>query len=109
MTLAILLQAILTVLTNATGIDETADARQVSLFELCHLGASSRHTPDNLMTGNHRVNRAAPFISRLVDIGVTNSTIENFYQHVVRARLAPLKIKWLQSRGRAARSISACF
>ncbi len=57
------------------GINETADARHVSNFELRNFGADFGDPPNDLMSRHERVRASSPFVAGLVDVGVANAAI----------------------------------
>src|SRR5258708_39829328 len=68
-----------------TRIDEAANAGEVAHIELLYLGAHLRYPADDLVSWYHWVDRVAPFVANLMDIGVTNATGHEFNLNIVRA------------------------
>ncbi|MCY1237720.1 hypothetical protein D9M72_504290 [compost metagenome] len=93
---------------GGAGIDEAADAGAVTDFELGDLGANRRHDADDLVAGNHREGRIAPFVAGLVDVGVADAAIFDVDHHVVVARLAAFEGEGRQRLRRIGRRISSC-
>src|SRR5207244_5523805 len=104
----VLLQAFLTALTDPTGIHYGADPGQGAHFESLHLGSDACHAPDNFMAWDHREYRAAPLVPRLMDVGVADSAVQDFDEHVVRTRFTSLEVEWFDSRRRAFACVFAC-
>src|SRR5439155_20700052 len=67
-----------------------AHCREVAKLELGDCGADLGDAADDLVSGDAGVDsrhHAAPFVARLVEIGVTNAAIQNFDLYILRARL----------------------
>ena len=58
-----------------TGIDKASDANQFAGLEFCDLVARFDYAADDFVSRHHRVNRASPFVSGLMDIGMADATI----------------------------------
>src|SRR4029077_8416061 len=97
----VLLQAFLTALTDTTGIHHGADAGQLADVESRYRGSDACHAPDDFMAGDHGEHRTAPLVSRLMDVGVADSAVQNFDEHVVRTQVASLEVEWFERRRRA--------
>src|SRR5437588_13005889 len=108
MNFAVLFQACLAARALSTGIHETADSGELTDFEALHLGSDACHASDNFVAGDHGENRAAPLVPRLMDVRVTDAAVEDFDQHIVWTRFAPLKVEWFKNRDRIFRCISTC-
>ena len=78
---------------DATRVDHHADAGQVSGFQLCDLGTDGEDAPDDLMAGNHGVDRPAPLVTDLVNIRVADAGIKDLDGDVVGAGFPTLKLK----------------
>jgi len=50
-----------------------------------------RDAPDDLVAWHHRKDRAAPFVARLVNVGVANAAEEDLELHIGRLRIAALE------------------
>src|SRR5438445_4691910 len=100
MNFAVLLQACLTARAHSAGIHETADSGKLADFEAFHLGSDACHASDNFVAWDHGINRAAPLVSRLMDVRVADAAVENFDQHIVWTWFAPLKAEWFENRRR---------
>src|SRR2546427_5004741 len=108
MNFAVLLQAFLAARAHPAGIHKTADCGKLTCFEALHLGSDACHASDNFVAGDHGKDRAAPLVSCLMDIRVTDSTVKDFDQHIARTWVAPLKVERFENRGRTFGCISAC-
>jgi hypothetical protein len=91
MILAILLLTVFAVMADAAGVHEATDARQITLLKPRDIRADSGNATDDLVARDHRIDRIVPLVSYLMDVGVTNSAVEYFDEHIVRPRLAPLE------------------
>ena len=56
-------------------------------------GTDACHAPDYFMAWDHRENRTAPLVSRLMDVGVADSAVHNFDEYVVRTQVASLEVE----------------
>src|SRR2546426_12118503 len=108
MNFAVLLQACLAARAHSAGINETADSGKLADFESLHLGSDACHASDNFVAGDHGKNRATPLVSCLMNVRVTDSAVENFDQHIVGTRFAPLKVEWFENRRRTLGCVSTC-
>jgi hypothetical protein len=89
-----LLQPHAAVFTGAAGIDITADRDFISYLEFSYrFSCGSDHSSD-FVAWNHGKNGAAPFVARLVNIRVANSTKLYVDGDVVITRLATFERKW---------------
>jgi len=77
-------------------MDHAADADQVADPVLCDVAADSGHAADDLMPRHARIQRARPFRTHLVQVGMAHTAIGNGNLHVVRARCAPCDLQGLQ-------------
>src|SRR5260370_27060 len=66
----ILFLAGLALWTFATGIDKATDTGEVTDFEFSDLITHLDHAADNFVSGHHGINRVAPFVAGLMDVGV---------------------------------------
>jgi hypothetical protein len=92
-TIAVLFFACFATGADATGIDHTANTRQISDLESGYFRANSLNGSDDLMTGNHRVISVPPVIVSLMNIRMTDSAEVNGNMEIVRARLSLFVIK----------------
>src|SRR5437867_4705897 len=99
MILTVLLQACLAARAHPAGIHETADSGQLTDLESLNRGSDSRHASDNFMSRDHGENRTAPLVPRLMDVGVTDSAVEDFNEHIVGTWFAPRKCERFEPRG----------
>src|ERR1700675_4331634 len=58
-----------------TGIDKAPDADQIAGLEFCDLLTRFDYAADNFVPWYHGVNRAAPFVAGLMDIGMADTTV----------------------------------
>ena len=61
----------------AAGVDDDADGRDAAHLELADCAANGRDAADDLMAGNERIDRLAPFVADHVQIGVADAAVEN--------------------------------
>src|SRR6185436_16401022 len=85
MFLAELLLAFLAARANTTGIDKASNADEIPNLESIHLRSGACDTAGDLVTGHHRVRGVSPFVTRLMNVRVTDSAIKDFDQKIVRA------------------------
>ncbi|MNQ38014.1 hypothetical protein D3C85_515750 [compost metagenome] len=88
-------------LAGGARVDEAAHAHVVAHLELADVGADGRDDAGDFMAGHHRESGAAPFVARLVDIGMAHATVFDRDGHVVFARGAALERERLQCGSRA--------
>ena len=74
----------------AAGIDHAADGGEIAGLEPGHTGADLDHPADDLVAGHHRIERIAPVVAGLMQVGMADAAIENVDLHVVRAGVAAL-------------------
>src|SRR6185312_3724785 len=98
---AILLLARLTLGTGAARIDETADADMIAHLKLLYLRADSRYNTGDFMSRHHGIHAFAPFITRLVDIGVANTGKLNLDCNVIVTGRAAVERKGREWRFRS--------
>lgn len=89
--IAILLKALRAVRAFAAGIDEAAYAYSVADLEFLDVRADFFDVADDLMPRDHREDRAAPFVARLMDVGVAHAAEGDVDENVVRPRLSALQ------------------
>ena len=77
--------------TFATGINEAADTGEVADFEFCDLIARLDHAADNFVSRHHGINRVAPFVAGLMDVGVADAAIEDLDLDVVGTHIPALE------------------
>ncbi|CAH0291894.1 hypothetical protein SRABI106_03534 [Rahnella aquatilis] len=75
-----------------TRIDHTTDTDGVAHFEARDFRANLFHASDNFMPRNHRINALMPFITRLVDVRVANTAVQNVDHNVGITRVTANKI-----------------
>src|SRR6267142_3828352 len=75
--LAVLFFAGLASFTLAAGIDEATNTDDIAKVPLLDLVAHSDHLAGDLVTGHHREDPAAPFVTNLMDVAVTNTAIQD--------------------------------
>jgi hypothetical protein len=90
------------------GINETTDSGQIARFEFGHMIARLNYAPDDFMPGHHRIDRTAPLITDLMDIGMADAAVQNLDLDVMRTNFAPLKTERAQWIGWAVSGISLC-
>jgi hypothetical protein len=105
--LAVLLQAFFAARAPSAGIHETADPGEIAGFEALCLGSDARHASDDFVSGDHGKNRTAPLVPCLMDVGVADAAVEDFDEHIMRTRFAPLEGEWFELRGRTCGGVSA--
>ncbi len=98
MVLAILLLPVHATRADTARIHQATDPGQVAYSKFAYLSAGLDDTPDDLMAGNHGINRTAPLVADLVDIRMADPAILNLDDNVGWTGCAPVKRKRLQSR-----------
>jgi len=96
--LAILLQCAPAGPAMAARIHHAADARQIAGAKRGDGTADRGDAADDLVAGHHRIERIAPVVAALVEIGVADAAIEDLDLHIARAGVAPLEAERLQGR-----------
>jgi len=91
MPLAELFLSIAATVAFPTRIHKAPDARQITDGELLDLGPGLYDTADYLVTWNDGVHRSTPLVACRMNVAMTDATVGNVYDHVVRARLATLE------------------
>jgi len=76
----------------AAGVDHTTDAYHVAYTEFGNIATYLRNTPNNLMARNTGIDSVCPVVFDLVQIGVTNATVQYIDQHLIRFGRVPLNI-----------------
>src|SRR5713101_10013012 len=94
----VLLQTFLATPADTTGIHHCADASQLAHVQSLYRGSDACHAPDYFMAWDHRENRAAPLVPHLMDVGVADSAVHDFDEHVVRTQVASLEVEWFENR-----------
>jgi len=97
---AVLLQALGAGLAVAAGVDHATDTDQVADLVRGDLVTHRGDPANDLVAGHQRVHGDAPFVARLVDVGMANATVEDLDGDVVRARGAALEGHGGQGAGR---------
>ncbi len=77
----------------AAAIDHAADGGEVADLELLDFGADLGDAADDLVAGNHGVERIAPFIAGLVNVGVTDATEIDVDHNVLRTGIPVLVLE----------------
>ena len=67
----------------ATTIDDTADARQIADLKFAYAFANFGNLANYFVTRNNGVNGASPIVVDAVQVGMADSTIEDFNLHIV--------------------------
>src|SRR5437899_11015969 len=88
--------------------DDASSPKYERTVESRYRGSDACHAPDDFMAWDHGEHRTAPFVSRLMDVGVADSAVRNFDEHVVRTQVTSLEVEWFERRRRACGCISAC-
>lgn len=88
---AILLQVLGAGFTGTARVDHAADAHQVTDLVRGDLVAHRRDPADDLVARHQRVHGNAPFVARLVDVGVAHAAVQDVDGDVIRARAAALE------------------
>ena len=99
----ILLQACLAFGAGAVGIDQATDGGEIPNFELSCRRADPGYAPDDLMTGDARINcghYVVPLVAGLMEVRVAHAAKEDFDLHVV--------IDWLAARDCGGRELRSC-
>jgi hypothetical protein len=81
--------------TGATGIYETPNSNQVANLVPRNARAYIGHSAYDLVPWNHREGRATPFVTSLVDVGVTHTAKQDLYHDIVPPRGAAVKLEGL--------------
>ena len=88
---AILLQVLGTSFAVSARVDHAANADQVADLVRGHFVAHGGDAADDLVARHQRVHGNAPFVARLVDVGVAYAAVKDVDGDVVRARAATLE------------------
>jgi hypothetical protein len=91
--LAVLLEPLAAIGAVAAGIDHAAHAGQVAGLEAGDFLPDLLHPSDDFVPGHHGESRAAPFVPRLVEIGVADAAEENLDVDVVRSGRSALEVE----------------
>jgi hypothetical protein len=91
-----LFEPFFTTVADAAGVDKTADAGEVAYLKVFYFVADAADPAYDLMTGDHREDRSAPFVTDLVDIGVADPAIKNIDDDVVFTWFAAFEGVWAQ-------------
>ena len=75
------------------GVHQASDTHHIADLEFLDLIADRSHPADDFMAGHVRVGGVLPFVPHRMQIGVTDAAIQNFYLHIVRQRIAALKLE----------------
>jgi hypothetical protein len=79
---------------SAAGINHAAHADQIALAKFLHVGSNLPDAPDDLVTRNAGVSRAAPLVPHCMQIRVAHAAKQNIDLDVIRRRLAAVEGKW---------------
>src|SRR6185295_8661653 len=71
--------------TNATGVHKYAYAGIIACLEFLYVGAYLSDASHNLVARDQRIHGSFPLVSCHVEIGVTNTTVSNVNQNVIRS------------------------
>ena len=96
---AILLQSCLTIFAGAARIHHHTNTGQLTYFEIFNVCAYPRYFAHDFVARHHRVHRISPLVARLVQITMTNATIQNFNLHIIRPQFSTIELKWCEWRG----------
>ncbi len=91
--LAVLLEAFRAARAGAAGVDQTADADQLADLEARHLRANRGDAAHDFVARHHREDRVAPFVARLVQIGVADAAVQHVDLDVEFAQVARLEFE----------------
>src|SRR5450432_115614 len=80
---AVLPQTLLTVFTFPAGVYQTANASQVTLFEILYMGSRLNNFSNYFVPGNHRKDAGKPVVPYLMQIGMANATINDFELNIM--------------------------
>src|SRR5690242_12239222 len=90
--LAILLKILLAAIAGAATIHHATYGGQVAGFKFTNVTAYPGYTANNLVARNGRIYRAAPIVAGCMQIGVANTTIQNFNFYVLSGQLPALNV-----------------
>jgi hypothetical protein len=104
-----LLESCLALGAGAVRVDHAAHCREIPALELGDCGADLGDAADDFVPGDAGINgghRVLPLVSDLVDIGVTDAAVEDFYLYVVFGWIAPRDRGGSQRRRRTGSEVS---
>src|SRR5438270_9594218 len=102
-----LLQIFVAAMTIATGVDHASYRSQIAFLESFDLATDGHDAADDFMTRNTRVGRgASPFVTRSMNVRVTNAAKEDVHLDVVRQNVAAGKRERLKGRFRRRSRVS---
>jgi hypothetical protein len=104
--LAILFQSTLAVDTDTARIHHAADSSQIPGLELAHVLPDRRHAPDDLVSRHHGIDRVVPFVTRLMQIGMTYAAKQDVDRDIVILHLPSRNPKRRERHGRALGRVS---
>ncbi len=111
--LAVLFQSFLTIRTGTTGIDHAADRGQLTGLKALDFITYRSHAADDLVSRHDRVLGNTPLIAGKMDIGMTDTAIENIDLYIAGARLAPFDGQRLEGffsgMGAVSGGLQQCF
>ena len=84
------------IFTGAAAIDHAADADEIALFEADDIAADLCSAAENFVTANNRIDCAAPFIARHVQVGMADAAKQDVDLNIVRRGVPPLDRDWAQ-------------
>ena len=106
---AVLLQTVFAGVAFEAGVDHAADADVIALAEARHIQPHGDNAPDDFVSRDHGIDRVAPVVARLMQIGMADAAVEDLDRHIVGARIAAFELKRNQWRGRRMRRIAVGF
>jgi hypothetical protein len=89
-----LFKTIFAILARPAGIDKATNAGKLIDFELLHTRTDLCDASNDLMSRYHRKNPRVPFITHLVKIGMTNTTVEDLDLNIILSGLLSLETPW---------------
>jgi hypothetical protein len=84
------------IVASPAGINHATDCGEIALTEILHVPSDFHDAPDDFVTGNAGILRAAPFAARGMDVGMANATEENVELNIGRAWIPALERVWRQ-------------
>ena len=103
---AILLEPIGAGLAVQATVDQATDADGVAEFELLHSGSHGGHASDDLVAWDARVQSVVPLVARGVEVGVTDSAVQDVNRNILVAGRTALDRERCQSCSRSGCGIS---
>ena len=103
---AILLLSRVARLASHAAVDHAADRRQVADLDPRDLRTDGGDAADDLVPRQRRIERVAPIVADLVQVGMTDAAVKDVDRDIVRPQIAPLKMEGRQRRLGALRCIT---